>query len=461
MGSPSALSPTRCEFRTAQEVVSTPLRDRVGGVLPSTRRDLRLSGAAATERPRSGMRVRIELPGRRDGFAASRSDGLRFYLGGLTDMSLQPARAARRRVHRRSGRRPVDAGDGARVSFLPADQRCSRSATTTTHAMLPVTLRGLSGCGCCRSTSRLAQRFLFFEIVALAPAAWRRPAAAVRARAAVQAPRAGARRRRSSPSNFAAALRAGDQPRLSGAPNGTELNDTTNASTSCPSATAPADYEVFDILSRARLRRMTATSSEFVPLFAAPAPRRRRWPGYFCCRARAAPAQCPTRASDGPRSGPMSASEVFVSLVDPHARAVRDATLAPAGGPGPRCTNRDLPCSFRLGDVDAHLTLTRNAPVESIRVIAGPSRPIAATRDGPMAWRLLSLLSLSYVTLSTKTPTGRWPRRGIARRLRPGCRSGVRRQVEGELLPGADPAHRAPASRAGTDRVRARASTSA
>jgi type VI secretion system protein ImpG len=38
-------------------------------------------------------------------------------------------------------------------------------------------------------------------------------------------------------------------------------------------------------------------------------------------------------------------------------------------------------------------------PVDGVRVVAGPSRPYSALREGGVAWRLLNLLSLNYLSL--------------------------------------------------------------
>jgi type VI secretion system protein ImpG len=44
------------------------------------------------------------------------------------------------------------------------------------------------------------------------------------------------------------------------------------------------------------------------------------------------------------------------------------------------------------------------APVASIRVIAGPSRPYAPLADGAVAWRAISHLALNYLSLVNSSP---------------------------------------------------------
>ena len=61
LGAETALSRTRCEFRTAQDVVLTPIRVASAEYFLSAA-DLSLSTLPLPERPRSGVRVKLELP---------------------------------------------------------------------------------------------------------------------------------------------------------------------------------------------------------------------------------------------------------------------------------------------------------------------------------------------------------------------------------------------------------------
>jgi type VI secretion system protein ImpG len=57
-----------------------------------------------------------------------------------------------------------------------------------------------------------------------------------------------------------------------------------------------------------------------------------------------------------------------------------------------------------LGGAAGDFTLEAGAPVSSIRALAGPTRPHSALREGPIAWRLLNLLSLNYLSLLDTDP---------------------------------------------------------
>lgn len=103
---------------------------------------------------------------------------------------------------------------------------------------------------------------------------------------------------------------------------------------------------------------------------------------------------------EGPRTGYVG-SEVFLSLVDqaeaPYRSDLRQVTVEAL------CTNRDLPLLMPLGG-RTDFTLTRSAPVDSVRVLRGPSPPVAPLADREMTWRLVSHLGLNYLTLTDLDP---------------------------------------------------------
>jgi type VI secretion system protein ImpG len=64
------------------------------------------------------------------------------------------------------------------------------------------------------------------------------------------------------------------------------------------------------------------------------------------------------------------------------------------------CTNRDLPVQLSLGRGRTDFVLDGAAPVESIRAAAGPSAPRLSPAFGETAWKLISHLSLNYLSLA-------------------------------------------------------------
>ncbi|MEO6784711.1 MAG: type VI secretion system baseplate subunit TssF [Chthoniobacteraceae bacterium] len=90
-------------------------------------------------------------------------------------------------------------------------------------------------------------------------------------------------------------------------------------------------------------------------------------------------------------------SEVYISLVDGQAAPYR-ADLAQINVRA-LCSNRHLPIQLitRQGRTDFQLDLF--APVSAIRCVAGPTDPQPAHPDGEIAWRVISHMSLNYLSL--------------------------------------------------------------
>ena len=98
----------------------------------------------------------------------------------------------------------------------------------------------------------------------------------------------------------------------------------------------------------------------------------------------------------GPRSSYIG-SETFISLVDakeaPYSSSLKQLGLKLM------CTNRDMPLHMPVGIGNTDFTLQTGAPVESIRCLAGPTRPRSSNFRKETAWELISHLSLNYLSL--------------------------------------------------------------
>lgn len=90
-------------------------------------------------------------------------------------------------------------------------------------------------------------------------------------------------------------------------------------------------------------------------------------------------------------------SELFIALVDAHDAPY--ATNLRQIGMRLLCTNRDLPLHMPVGKSSTDFNIDSGAPIASIRCVAGPTKPRAATASGDTAWRLLSHLQLNYTSL--------------------------------------------------------------
>jgi type VI secretion system protein ImpG len=99
----------------------------------------------------------------------------------------------------------------------------------------------------------------------------------------------------------------------------------------------------------------------------------------------------------GPRTGYVG-SECFLSLVDareaPFPSELRQITVEAL------CTNRDLSLLTPVGNAGSDLTLMSSAPIDRITFLVSPTRPSPALAEREMTWRLISHLSLNYLTLT-------------------------------------------------------------
>ena len=98
----------------------------------------------------------------------------------------------------------------------------------------------------------------------------------------------------------------------------------------------------------------------------------------------------------GPRSSYIG-SELFLALVDSH-QAPYSSALRQLGI-DTLCSNRDLVLSMPVGTGKTDFTLESGAPVAAVRCVAGPTAPVPSSAEGETAWRLVSHLSLNYLSL--------------------------------------------------------------
>jgi type VI secretion system protein ImpG len=131
----------------------------------------------------------------------------------------------------------------------------------------------------------------------------------------------------------------------------------------------------------------------------------------------------------GPRSSYIG-SEVFVSLVDanqaPYSSNLRQLGLQVT------CTNRDLPLHMPIGKGPTDFTADLGAPLVAIRCVAGPTKPRPSNVHGDYAWRLLSHLSLNYLSLIEASPKeGAAALREMLLLYSDGNDNAIQRQIDG------------------------------
>ncbi len=173
------------------------------------------------------------------------------------------------------------------------------------------------------------------------------------------------------------------------------LSDRVNEHHVIADRTRPMDFEIHSLTSVTG--HGTGPDQPFLPFYAVRDPSRYgRDKAYYTVRR-----EPRVLSSEQRRNGTRSTyvgSETFVSLVDgqqaPYRQDLRQL------GVSALCTNRDLPLFMNVGSGNTDFTLADSAPVSAVRCLTGPSRPRASHAHDNKAWRLISQLSLNYLSLS-------------------------------------------------------------
>lgn len=163
-----------------------------------------------------------------------------------------------------------------------------------------------------------------------------------------------------------------------------------------PDRTRPMDFEVYEVTEVVGYGTSTEERQDFLPFYAS-SEHAVRSPhlAYFTVQ-RVPRVPSSRQRAQGSRTSYIG-SEVFVSLVDgneaPYSSNLRQLAVSTL------CTNRDLPMLMPVGSGATDFTLEASGPVQSVRCLAGPTKPVASHAYGETAWRLISHLSLNYLTL--------------------------------------------------------------
>lgn len=166
-----------------------------------------------------------------------------------------------------------------------------------------------------------------------------------------------------------------------------------------PNRTAPLDYEVFAISHVDGISSKTNEETEFRPFYSASdiTAAGENHPAYYTIHRRMRQRNEKERLR-GVRTSYLG-SEVYLTLVD-SAQAPYGADLSQLSVTG-LCTNRDLPLLLSTAGKDA-FHLPDGGPVLSISTIVSPTRPRPTIAQGETAWRLISHLSLNYLSITDR-----------------------------------------------------------
>jgi len=163
-----------------------------------------------------------------------------------------------------------------------------------------------------------------------------------------------------------------------------------------PDRTRPLDYEVYSVSEVRGYGNSADEEIEFRPFYSSRDVGLRHERMAYFIQTRE-PHVLSSRQRQGSSRSSYVGSEVYLSLVDaeqaPYSSGLKQLAMHT------QCTNRDLPLQILVGKGNTDFTLESGAPVLSIRCVAGPTRPRPSLVQSDTAWRLISHLSLNYMSL--------------------------------------------------------------
>jgi len=413
---------TACEFRTAHDVTLWPV-EIVSASYFSFAPDLPLNTLPIAQRIKGGVRIRLKTTAGLT-FAQTAIDRLCFYLAGRDDVANTLYELCLATGLGVLVRPP--AGAPRDCEFLPA-ATIQPVGFTDDEALLPVTLRSFQGYRLLQEYFSFPQRYRFFEVTGLARAL----------------------KRVDSNQLELVMLFGRGEPTLE------SVVDASNLALFCTPAVnvfpkradrihvsdsayeyhvvadraRPLDFEIYGVTSVVGHGIGTDSEQRFLPFYSAYSSDQDHQASAYYTTRREPRLVSTTAKRRGSRSSYIG-TEVFLALVDP--------TEAPFSGDLRQlsvetlCTNRDLVLQMPKGIGTTDLSLDVAAPVQSIRVISGPSRPYAPLADGPVSWRAISHLSLNYLSLVQTTPEeGAAALRDLLELYAASADQTARRQIEG------------------------------
>jgi type VI secretion system protein ImpG len=412
---------TACEFRTAHDVTLWPL-ELVAATYFSFAPDLPLNTLPIAKRIKGGLRIRLKSTANVP-FAKMALDRLPIYLSGSDEVASRLYELC------------LGAGLGVLVMppkgtsleprFLPA-QNINPLGFADREALLPVTLRSFQGYRLLQEYFAFSQRFRFVEIAGLAPAVKRNEGQELELVVLFS---------RAEPTLEsvvdATSLTLFCTPAINLFPKRADrihISEGSHEYHVVADRTRPMDFEIYDVTDVVGHGSDAASEQRFQPFYAAFTTKTKEQSAYYTTRRE------PRLASSSQKRRGMRSSyigsEVFLSLVDP--------TEAPFRGDLRQlsvqvlCTNRDLVLQMPMGIGKTDFSLDIAAPVTSIRVISGPSRPHAPLADGAVSWRAINHLSLNYLSLVNATEQqGAAALRELLDLYRPSADASAKRQIDG------------------------------
>lgn len=412
---------TPCMFQTAHDVKLLPLR-----VLEARyfTRDVQELNLAPEIGARAALRIRLQTTGGQTFDKISLED-LTFYVRGADDL---PSSICEQIFARKLGLVIQSVADrGKELARLPA-AKIQRVGFSPEEALLPPSPRGFEGYRLLREYFALPQRYLFFRLTGLAEATKKQKSDQIDLTIPLKEQETSLERRIDG-SCFelfctpAVNLFSKILDRIS-------LSDSFYEFHVVPDRNRTTDFEVFEIESVTGYSANSSEEREFRPFYLAKDADSGVGAYYTTNRA---PRMLTANERQFGKKSSYAGTELFLTLVDANSAPYR-ADLRELGVKA-LCTNRHLPIQMAVGVGRTDFSMAVNAPVNAIRCITGPTLPKPSHTEGRFFWRLISHLSLNYLSLvdSAKGDEGA---AGLRELLKLYCEENNRlalRQIEGLL----------------------------
>ena len=384
-------TPTPCRFRTAHDVTLWPLEITQAAYF-SHATQLPLAAQPDWRGYGGGVRLRLRTTAGVD-FSQLALDRLRLHLAGPEEVAwklheLICGRALGAFVL------PAARGNAAPSTWRTLDAVDIRSAGFEAgEALLPGALPGLDGWRLMQEYFAFPQRFLFFDLCGLGPAL--RELGGSEAEVVLLFSRGDAALQQSVDAagfalNCVPAVNLFERrcDRIHVTPQTHDFHVVVDRA-------RPMDFEIHGVQDVDGHGVGAASERRFRPFYAAFHDEPAGQAAYFSVQ-REPRLLSAVQQRDGPRSSYVG-SEVFLSIVDgreaPYAETLQQLGVTAL------CTNRDLPLLLPVGRDGGDLTLDATAPVKAVRIVKGPSRPLAPLADGSAGWRFVNQLSLNHLSL--------------------------------------------------------------
>lgn len=381
---------TPCEFRTAADLTLWPLRITEAEYIDG-RGELVAAGVAGDTEARAGIRLRLQ---RADGerIRDLNLDSLMVHLNTSSGNSWLLLELLCTQTQGLTGRSTDRRADWSEP--LP-DGAVVQHGFERDEALLPTPRRSFDGYRLLQEYFAMPERFLFVELQGLQPAFKRAEGKDVDIYILLREGR-----REAAPMVVPEAFTLNAVPAINLFPKRCDRVQVTSRDTEqhvIANRTASLDFEIYSLESVTGISGEGADDVVFRPFYSATdfTAAGETHPAYYTIRRRMRQRSEKERLR-GVRTSYLG-SEVYLTLVD-RAQAPYGADLEQLAVRA-MCTNRDLPMLLATGDENV-FQLPEGGPVKTIRLPVTPTRPHPTLAQGDTAWRLISHLSLNYISIA-------------------------------------------------------------